>query len=134
MNRFAVPAPTSDGLVVIEALDRCAVARVACRQLRDAEAQRALTHLTATAAGAQGRLVLSCESVSGMSLNAARSVATLSHRCRDLGGRLVVLGLSRDELKMVRSFGGRVRAVRTLHDALRVFGARRTPHARRGAA
>lgn len=106
MSRIAVPTATADGMVIVQTMHDCTVATIACGSLKDKGANSVLNHLSRLAMHSGGRLVVSLDPVSEISLGTLRGVLDLHQRCRDLGGRLVLCCMPSEARRVMNTIAG----------------------------
>jgi len=88
-------------MVIVQSMQDCTIATVACGHLKDKGANCVLSHLYRLAMQSGGHLVVSLEPVSEISLGTLRGVVDLHQRCHDLGGRLVLCCMPREARRVM---------------------------------
>jgi anti-anti-sigma factor len=79
--------------------------KLSCPSIRERQAAVLGRHLHEVAEHVRGRLVLEVSCVSQFTCAWINTLIALARRCRDLGGELILMGLSRKEVAMLRATG-----------------------------
>ncbi len=105
MDDFSFGDPFDDGFVAVTKMGSVAVARIGCTSVRERQATIVRETLTELGRLNGGRLLVGFEEVGGMSAACLGDLLALKEMCEELGGRLVLFGLSENLREALKPTG-----------------------------
>jgi anti-anti-sigma factor len=112
-----------DGLITFGGMESVALAFVAIPSVREHQATLVRERLLSLVDRAKGRMAVSLEDVGDMTSAGMNALVAVHARCKELGGHLVLFGMSKELRRMfkVTKLDREIVIVDTAHEAVRSF-------------
>lgn len=105
MDNFPNSAALADSFIAQSEHDSAGIAMIGMPSIRERQAVIMRERLAEIAKRREGRMLVGLTEVTSLSTSAIGDLVGLSKSCREMGGRLVLFGVSRQIMESIRAAG-----------------------------